>query len=201
MAAVELNDHEMIDIGIGVLLVATMVGASYWDIRWKRIPNALTLAALAVALVLRATVGWGYALDGLLGAVIAFALAIPLFLAGGLGGVDVKLITAAGAMLGKDRLWFCLLVMALVGGVMAIFAILRRGSFRQTAANLHTIFVTLGPKTFTGWKGEESQAPVTLDTPGTVAVPYGVAIAAGAVVSWFTYSLNPGWSLIRFLTT
>ena len=110
------------------------------------------------------------------------------------------MLTAAGAFLGPARIWFCLLVMALVGGVMAVAAITRRRAFRQTAANLHTLFATMGPRAFSGWKGPESGAAVTLETPGVVTVPYGVAIATGALVSWFVYTFEPGWSLLGTLS-
>jgi len=137
--------------------------------------------------------------DGLLGALLGFGLALPFFLVGGLGGGDVKLLGAVGGFLGPRDLWFALLVMALVGGVMAVGLIIKHRALSQTAANLRTIFMTLGPGTFTGWKGAESDAPITLETEGVLTVPYGVAIAAGAVASWFVYAANPQWSLTTTL--
>ncbi len=85
--------------------------------------------------------------------------------------------------------------MALVGAVMAIALIVRRRAFRQTLSNLHAIIVTFGARTFRGWQGPGSGAAVTLDTPDVLTVPYGVAIALGAVTSWFVYGANPDWSL------
>lgn len=123
--------------------------------------------------------------QGLLGAGLAFALSLVFFLTGGMGGGDVKLLAAVGAFLGPARLWSALLVMALAGGLMAAWVILRRGAVPETAANLRTIFATFGRRTFTGWKGSEGEAALTLETPGALTVPYGVAIAVGAVVGWF----------------
>ncbi|MDX1394071.1 MAG: prepilin peptidase [Gemmatimonadota bacterium] len=184
--------------GIALSLVA--VGAVWFDVRERRIPNALTVGALAAALVLRAPQGLDALGGGLLGALLAFGLALPFFLVGGLGGGDVKLLTAVGAFLGPRDLWFALLVMSLVGGVMAILVILKNRAIGQTAINLRAIFSTMGRGMFTGWKGgEESKSAVTLDTPGVLTVPYGVAIAAGALTAWFVYGANPDWSLTATL--
>jgi prepilin peptidase CpaA len=166
-------------------LVVVAGAAAWWDVRERRIPNALTVVGLVVALALRAPLGLGSVWMGLAGAGIALGLSLVFFLAGGMGGGDVKLLTAVGAFLGPQRLWPALLVMAITGGLMAGWVILRRGAIPETAANLHTLWLTLGRRTFTGWKGSESEAALTLDTPGALTVPYGVAIAVGAVAAWF----------------
>jgi len=183
----------------GVALCAMAFGAMWFDVRERRLPNALTVGAFAVALLLRAPQGLDALVAGLLGAVLAFGLALPFFLVGGLGGGDVKLLAAVGAFLGPRSLWFALLVMALVGGVMAVAVITRHRAFTQTAVNLKAIFSTMGRQMFSGWKGDPSTSAVTLDTPGVLTVPYGVAIAAGAITSWFVYQADPAWSLTETL--
>lgn len=171
-------------VTLGALAVL-VVGAALWDVRERRIPNVLTVTGLVVALALRAPLGLGSVSMGVAGAGIALVLSLVFYLAGGMGGGDVKLLVAIGAFLGPQRLGPALLVMALTGGVMAAWVILRRGAVTETAANLHTMWLTLGRRTFTGWKGEESEAALTLDTPGALTVPYGVAIAVGALAGWF----------------
>ncbi len=183
----------------GVALTTVAVAAAWFDIRERRLPNALTVGALGLALLLRAPLGWGELGAGGLGALLGFGLALPLFLAGGLGGGDVKLLAAVGGFLGPRDIWFALLVMALVGGVMAIFVIAKHRAFGQTAVNLRTIVSTFGSGSFTGWKGSESKAAVTLDTPGVLTVPYGVAIAVGALAAWLSYEVSPDWSLTAML--
>ncbi len=176
---------QLVDALIPTVLVAACAAAIWFDVRENRIPNALTLGALAVALALRA-VGPGSLGDGLAGAGVAFAIGLPFFLVGGLGGGDVKLLTAIGALVGLDRIFAALFWTAVVGGAMGIFMMLRKKAVPQTMANLRTIFMTFGRGTFTGWRRDgESRAAVTLDTPGAVTIPYGVAIAAGALVAWF----------------
>lgn len=183
---------------MGVALCGVAFAAVWFDVRERRLPNALTVGGFAAAILLRIPLGLDALGAGLLGALLALGLALPFFLVGGLGGGDVKLLTAVGAFLGPRNLWFALLVMALVGGAMAVFVITKHRAFGQTAVNLRAIFSTAGRGMFAGWKGEGSQA-VTLDTPGALTVPYGVAISAGALTAWFVYGTNPGWSLTAML--
>lgn len=167
-------------------LVAACAAAVWYDVREHRIPNALTLGALTAALLLRAPGGLADVGAGLAGAGIAFAIALPFFLVGGMGGGDAKFLAAVGAFVGLDRVFAALFFTAVVGGVMGIFMMLRHRAVSQTMANLRTIFMTLGPGTFTGWKRDgESKAAVTLETPGVLTVPYALAISAGALLAWF----------------
>lgn len=176
------------EVAMTASLIALCAMATWFDVREHRVPNALTIGGFVVALALQALQSGLPGLGtGLGGALVAFAIALPFFMVGGLGGGDVKLLTAVGAFLGLGSVLPFLAATAIVGGVMALVLMLfRRGLFRQTLANLHTMFLTLGRKTFTGWKsGEANQALLTLDSPGAVTLPYAVAIAAGALLAWF----------------
>lgn len=68
---------------------------------------------------------------------------------------------------------------------MALVVIVQRGVTLRTFANIHVILLSLGRSTFSGWKGAEGDAPLHLEREGAVTIPYGVAIAAGAVGGWF----------------
>lgn len=167
------------------VVIGLAIGATWFDVRERRIPNALTMTALVAAIVLRVPLGGSAIAAGLTGAAICFGLALVLFLLGALGGGDVKMLAAAGALLGPSRLGTALLVTALVGGVMGITQILFRRRVTETMANIHTILATFGRKSLNGWKGTGHGAAITLDSPDAMSVPYGVAIAAGALAGWF----------------
>ncbi|MFQ5678315.1 MAG: prepilin peptidase [Gemmatimonadota bacterium] len=167
-------------------LIVVCAFAVWFDLKEGRIPNVLTLAGLVAALLLRLPGGGHAVATGLGGAGIALGVGLPFFLVGGLGGGDVKLLAAVGAFLGTSRILDGLLAAALVGAGLGVAVMVARGATRQTMANLHTILRTFGRGTFTGWRsGAENRAAVTLSTPGAIAVPYGIAIAAGALVGWF----------------
>ncbi len=168
-----------------VALLLTVGIAVVTDVTRRKIPNWVSVGGLVLALALRALPGDPALADGLLAAGLAFAFSLPFFLFGGLGAGDVKLMTAAAAFLGTGRLQSALLVMAATGVLMALVAVARRGVLKRTFANLFVFLVTFGRKTFTGWRGEESEAAVHMWKTGAVTLPYGVAIAAGALGGWF----------------
>lgn len=172
-------------------LLLTTVLAGVWDLRTRRIPNLISVGGFLLALGIRAVPGGPGLLEGLGAAGLGFIFAVPFFLAGGLGGGDVKLMTGVAAFLGLDRLLAGLLVMALVGVAMALVAVARRGLVLKTLANVHLVLLTMGRKTFTGWKGEESEAAVHMARDGAVTIPYAVAIGLGGIGGWF----SGGWPL------
>lgn len=160
-----------------VLMVA--LGAAL-DVGTRRIPNPITVGGLAVALVVRASIGGAEALlAGVLGALLAFLFAFPLFMLKGMGGGDVKLLTAAGAFLGPYRTFVALLATALVGGILALLVSARRRRLGTSLVGTIGLARGLALKALSG--GEVDAVP-TLQSGGAVTVPYGVAIAAGAVI-------------------
>ena len=158
-----------------VLLVAL---ATVSDIRTRRIPNALTVSALLVALALRSFLGAGALVDGLQGAGLAMLLVLPIFALGGLGGGDLKLLVAVGAFLGPQDLIIALLATAVAGGVLALTEAIRKGvvlPILRDTANFAKYCVTLG----------YSGSRLTLGVSGSVSVPYAIAIGIGSLAAWF----------------
>lgn len=169
----------------GAVVVALGGLAAWFDVLERRVPNSVTVPALAAGLLIGAFGGWaalGWALGG---AAFGFFFALPFFLVGGLGAGDLKLLTAFGALLGPGRLVTAIVVMGLVGGGMALVAMVRRRAVMRTFRNLWLLALTFSRKTFTGWKGEASETWLTLESEGAVTVPYAVAISSGALVAWF----------------
>jgi prepilin peptidase CpaA len=161
------------------ILVLTMGAAAAFDLRTRRLPNWLTLGGLLAALMLRAATGVHPLLDGLAGAGLGFGVGLLCMVLGALGGGDGKLLMAAGAFLGLKPFVGALLLMGLLGGLLGIFEAVRQGAILPTIYNAGGML----------WRwatfGRRGDAARTLDSPGAVKVPYGVAIALGAVVWWF----------------
>lgn len=166
-------DHFVATLALLALVVLAMAS----DLRTRRIPNALTLTGLGIALVLRGLLGWEPLVIGLAGALIAFVPAVPLVLLGGLGGGDAKLLAAVGAFVGPAGLPTTLFVTAIVGGAMGVVAVIRRGAWARTVARCRAIVA----RAF----GIVQEPLPRLGTPGAIAVPYGVAIGAGAIAGWW----------------
>jgi prepilin peptidase CpaA len=159
-----------------VFLLALVCAAAYGDLRTRRIPNALTVAGLVAGLGLRVPLGGGAVLDGLGGFAAALALGIPFFAAGALGGGDVKLLAAVGAFTGWSGLLETLVAVALAGAALALFEGLRRGVLVQVFANTGKLALYCVTLSRYGARPE-------IGAQAAVSVPYGVAIAAGAIVA------------------
>jgi prepilin peptidase CpaA len=109
-----------------ITLVAAVI-----DVRTRRIPNWFTVPVLAGGLIFHAvTAGWGGLLTALGGFVTGFGILLVLWLMGGGGGGDVKLMGAVGAWLGA---WLTLIVFLLSAGFAAFFslAVLLSGLMRH----------------------------------------------------------------------
>src|SRR5262245_8754207 len=108
--------HAVISGGI----LSTIVLSCAWDLRARRLPNVLTFGSALAALAVHSLDGGlpaaGLSVAGCLTGILLF---LPWFLAGGMGGGDVKLLGAFGAWLGPQQtLWAGLFAM-LAGGVLA----------------------------------------------------------------------------------
>jgi len=119
--------------------MAVGLTATVTDLRSRTIPNWLSAAALLAGLSARTYLyGWSGATDSLLGVVIGFAVFLVFYLLGGMGGGDVKLMAAFGAILGREQILTAAVWTALMGGLMALaylaFKKLRRVVKRERRA-------------------------------------------------------------------
>lgn len=151
-----------------LVLCATLLAvAALRDLETRRIPNAVTGTLLASGLVAQGLFFGGRAALAAAGAVaIAGAIHVIPWTQRLLGGGDLKLAAAAAAWTGLHQLPLFLLATALFGGVVSIVAVADRLRVRARSP-LATIV------------GIRSSFAAARGTP----VPYGVAIAAGALVA------------------
>lgn len=158
------------------VLVALLGAAAWSDLRTRRIPNSLTVSGLAAGMALAVLAPGGSLAGSALAVAVAFAMGFLLFVGRVLGGGDVKLLIAVAALLGMERFAVALLLTALAGAVLALGTAVRRGVLLPALFN--------SKDTLVSWAtlGRAGAAPA-LSTG--VSVPYGVAIAAGALGAWF----------------
>ena len=163
-------------IVIAALLVPLAVIITYYDVRYRRIPNAFVLATLASGLIVNTIYGgWRGTLASLGGCAIAFILMFMLHVFGAMGAGDVKLFAAVGSLTGTQLVLPTFLVVILTGGALAIILTLRAGAVRATMQRVMMILVGLLP----GWQMPRFAVPA--DRKYTI--PYGVAITFGSLIS------------------
>ena len=125
-----------------VIALVVLVIGSYFDLRSRQVPDAISLSLLGIALLGKALgyqdISW--ASLGL-GFLCAFAMGAALFQIGAFGGADVKALAALGALLGFVPFLMYLIHMGIAGGVMAAVA-LKRGE--QEIAYLPAMTLGLG---------------------------------------------------------
>jgi prepilin peptidase CpaA len=170
----------MLAQALSLLVAALLVLGALSDVRTAKIPNRLVLAGLVLAPLAALFAGGLPALGfALIAAGVAFLIGFTGFALGAIGGGDAKFLMVGAALVGLPSLLPYLLAAAVFGGILAMGTVLwQRQVIEATVMtrDLAKSMVTLGRRGHRGRLGEE----------GRLAVPYGVAIAAGALVVHFT---------------
>ena len=162
------------------LLIPLAVIITYYDVRFRRIPNAFVLATLVSGLLVN-TIFAG--VDGLLsslgGCALAFGLMFVLHVFGAMGAGDVKLFAAIGSVIGSHLVLPTFMVVVITGGVLAVVTMLRARKVGITMYRVLQIFIGFLP----GW----TIPRFTVPTDRRHTIPYGVAITLGSLISVFVF--------------
>ena len=169
-------------IAFAGLCVVTAIAART-DLRTQRVPNRLTYVAMLGALVFWTIIGafdgglagawhgWLAAFGGLLAGLIPYMILVFVF--GGLGGGDAKLMGAVGAI---SASWVCVVSTSIYAMIvalcMAVFIMLHRRLVRQTFTRVYTAALLSMTRSRAGLKYDDSPQ-----------IPFALAIAFGAAVS------------------
>ena len=159
-----------------LLLVPLAIIIAYYDVRYRRIPNAFVLATLVGGLSINLIyAGLGGVLTSLGGCALAFVPLFILHIFGGMGAGDVKLFAAVGSVIGTSLVLPTLFIVVVTGGVIAVYSMIRNGTVRATMQRVLMVLVGLLP----GWQMPRFAVPA--DRRHTI--PYGVAIMLGSLIS------------------
>jgi prepilin peptidase CpaA len=121
------------DALVVAIIAVGMGAAAVIDLRTRRIPNLLT-ASLAAAGIGIAAAGLGRIGLGasILGCLLGLAFMLPGHIFGATGAGDVKLLAAAGALLGPTDTVLAFLNTAIAGGALALAVALYRRRLHHT---------------------------------------------------------------------
>ena len=166
----------------GAVLGATLA-AAVTDLWSRRIPNALTFPLLIAGVAWSAsTWGWLGAAESV-GACAVLALPyVILFVFGGGGAGDAKLMGAIGAWLGLMQGAVVLLAVSLCGAALALACAAAQGRLRPVLSNIAG--VTAAWVAAAGLRRGYGEAIRDVPSAKDMAtIPYGVAIFLGVCVS------------------
>ena len=156
------------------LVLAFAMTAAVGDIRWRKIPRSLTTVAVAAGLIFHMVHG-GFA-SALIASLIAFGVGLSFFQLGAIGGGDVKLITALGAMLGLDRWIVAMEVAVLAAAAIGLVQAVRRGMLRQMLRNMGELI-----KWLAGRGAVAAHPSINVRNSAMLRAPFGVAAALGTL--------------------
>ena len=168
------------DVWAMVVLGLVLVAAAVTDLRSASVYNWTTYPAIAAGLIghtlLGGMTGYGGQM-GLTGALAGLAVGLlpmlAVWLMGGVGGGDVKLAAAVGALAGWRFTVATLFYGFIVAALMAIVMIVRRRIAVRTLKRIaRFLFLLLTPS--------RPADPATEDSP---KVPFGVALCIGAALA------------------
>jgi len=159
---------------LATLAALAYVYAMSQDLLYRKIPNLVPLALVAIAALKWLAIGqlspalWAIAISG-----VVFLIAAAMFAFNWLGAGDVKLVASSCLLLGFDDTSKFLAFMAVIGGVLSIVVLAQSYVLRRRARA-----AVADPAT----QADTKKTPLT--------VPYGVAIGASAMWLLFlqTYS-------------
>ena len=155
-----------------LVLGAVLMIAVYTEVRENRIPNWLTLAGMSLGLLIGYWSGQPAFWSHLGGLTIGFGVMFFVYLLGGVGGGDVKLMGAVGALMGANLIVPTLFYAAYLGALLGLLMLIWRKDFwmRMVWSLQRLAF----------WQKPTGEKPAK---PAPIAVPYGVAIAVGCLVT------------------
>ena len=164
---------------LSLCIAAPILAILCWsDCRCRRLPNSWTLGLAVVGLVWRlVSGGFSGIVDGVSGGLICGSFLLIPYLTKGAGGGDLKMIAAAGIFTGLRYCCAELLFVSLAGLLLGLIMLIC-GRVKSTRLKhwFRTIF---------DWRYDRRAGAAALPDKSdeTIRIPFGVAIAAGTVVT------------------
>ncbi len=179
-----LRVFSMPAVPIIIVLCAALV-AAVTDV-WKfKVYNALTVPLLVSGLLYH---GFRAELtDSLVGILFGFASLIILYLVGGMGAGDVKLMAGIGAWLGMPLTFYVFIASSLAAGIYSLLLVVLTGKVGETVVNLHIIWLRLSSIGRYLAADDRVETEVLRTDRRRRIIPFAAMVAIGIVATllWF----------------
>ena len=165
--------------GAAVLLLLVVFGAAVYDVRYRRIPNWISMSGVLLGIGLNAFLyqGWPGVQLSLQGLAMGFGVYFLLYMLRAMGAGDVKLMAAVGAIVGW-RDWFgTFLITAIIGGIMALILVAYKRRMKKTLWNVSFILSEIK----SGRPAYMGKEELDVRSPRALGLPHGAVIAVGTI--------------------
>src|ERR1017187_5956862 len=164
---------------VEMVLMIMLLAAAVFDVRYRRIPNWLTVSGAVLGVAINTIIGSpeGGLVFSLVGLLVAFAVYAVLYALHAMGAGDVKLMAATGALVGWERWFGIFLVTALLGGVMALMLVLARGRLKKTLFNVSFIVSEMK----SGRPAYLANEELDVRNKKALGLPHGAVIAVSTI--------------------
>lgn len=176
------------------ILLVLILASGFCDLKERKIPNKITFTGILIGVLFNFITG---GVSGLLQSVFGLFFGLLIFFLpfamGGMGAGDVKLMGAIGALMGWRFTVMTALYSAFVGGIMVLIHLLYTGKLRETLQKMlyALIHLLLQFAIRLGYNETVYKAHDKFSMNGyaykKLYIPYGVAIAGGAVLVLIAY--------------
>jgi prepilin peptidase CpaA len=168
--------------GVQLALLTVVLAAAVYDVRYRRIPNWLTVAGVIVGIALNAFLSQALQARGmfkasLIGMGAAFGIYFLLYAIRAMGAGDVKLMAAVGSIVGWPNWFGIFIVTAILGGVMAIILVVMRKRLKNTLFNVGFIMTEMK----SGRPAYLGKEELDVRSPKAMGLPHGAVIAIGTL--------------------
>jgi len=165
--------------GTQALLLTLVLGAAVYDVRYRRIPNWLTVSGVLAGIAMNTFLYQGlpgliFALKGLL---LAFVSYVALYALHAMGAGDVKLMAAVGAIVGWENWFGIFLITAVIGGIMSLILVASRGRVKKTLFNVGFILSEMK----SGRPAYLANEELDVKNKRSLGLPHGAVIAVGSL--------------------
>jgi prepilin peptidase CpaA len=134
--------NPLFQITLQITLIVVLLTAVVTDLRSYRIPNWLTVPAMACGLLIHTLLnGQSGLIMSLEGLGLGLGLFLVFYVMGGMGAGDVKLMAAVGSILGPEGVLAAAVVTGLLGGVYAVATMIGHWGFGETVQRIQTMLL------------------------------------------------------------
>src|SRR5579864_1491700 len=160
-------------------LIAVVFTAAVFDVRYRRIPNWVSVSGVVFGITLNAIVYRGLpgVVFSLKGIALSFSIYFVLYALRAMGAGDVKLMAAVGSLVGWQDWLGVFFISAIVGGILALIIVARRGRVQRTFRNVGFILSQMARLRPAYLAREE----LDVRSPQAVSLPHGAVIAVATL--------------------